>query len=49
LNKWILGARVKTLPAAVAPVLVGTSFSTKINWVNAFLALVVSLFLANCS
>jgi 1,4-dihydroxy-2-naphthoate octaprenyltransferase len=45
LNKWILGARVKTLPAAVAPVLVGTSFSTKINWVNAFLALVVSLFL----
>jgi 1,4-dihydroxy-2-naphthoate octaprenyltransferase len=45
LNRWILGARVKTLPAAVAPVLVGTSFSTKINWVNAFLALVVSLFL----
>ena len=45
MNKWILGARVKTLPAAVAPVLVGTSFSTKINWVNAFLALVVSLFL----
>ena len=45
MNRWILGARVKTLPAAVAPVLVGTSFSTKINWVNAFLALVVSLFL----
>lgn len=45
LNKWILGARVRTLPAAVAPVLVGTSFATKINLVNAFLALIVSLFL----
>ena len=45
MNKWVLGARVRTLPAAVAPVLVGTSFATKINWVNAFLALVVSLFL----
>lgn len=45
MNKWILGARVRTLPAAVAPVLVGTSFATKINWANAFLALVVSLFL----
>jgi 1,4-dihydroxy-2-naphthoate octaprenyltransferase len=45
LNKWILGARVRTLPAAVAPVLVGTSFAAKINWTNALLALVVSLFL----
>jgi len=45
LNKWVLGARVKTLPAAVAPVLVGTSFAPKINWINAGLALIVSLFL----
>ena len=45
MNKWVLGARVKTLPAAVAPVLVGTSFAPKINWLNAGLALIVSLFL----
>jgi len=45
MNKWIVGARVKTLPAAVAPVLIGTSYAEKINWGNAFLALVVSLFL----
>jgi len=43
LNKWVLGARVRTLPAAVAPVLVGTSFAPKINWINATLALIVSL------
>jgi 1,4-dihydroxy-2-naphthoate octaprenyltransferase len=43
LNKWVLGARVKTLPAAVAPVLVGTSFASEINWINAGLALIVSL------
>jgi 1,4-dihydroxy-2-naphthoate octaprenyltransferase len=45
MNKWIAGARVKTLPAAVAPVLIGTSYAEKINWSNALLALVVSLFL----
>ena len=45
MNKWIVGARVKTLPAAFAPVLIGTSYAQKINWGNAFLALVVSLFL----
>lgn len=33
------------MPAAVAPVLVGTSFAPKINWLNAGLALIVSLFL----
>ena len=43
MNKWVLGARVKTLPAAVAPVLVGTSFASEINWINAGLALIVSL------
>jgi 1,4-dihydroxy-2-naphthoate octaprenyltransferase len=45
MNKWIVGARVKTLPAAVAPVLIGTSYAEKINWGNALLALIVSLFL----
>jgi 1,4-dihydroxy-2-naphthoate octaprenyltransferase len=45
MNKWIVGARVKTLPAAVAPVLIGTSYAQKINWGNAFLALAVSVFL----
>jgi 1,4-dihydroxy-2-naphthoate octaprenyltransferase len=45
MKKWIVGARVKTLPAAVAPVLIGTSYAEKINWGNALLALVVSLFL----
>ena len=43
MNKWVLGARVRTLPAAVAPVLVGTSFAPKISWINAGLALIVSL------
>ena len=43
MNKWVLGARVRTLPAAVAPVLVGTSFAPNINWINAGLALIVSL------
>jgi 1,4-dihydroxy-2-naphthoate polyprenyltransferase len=45
MNKWIVGARVKTLPAAVAPVLIGSSYAEKINWGNALLALLVSLFL----
>ena len=43
MNKWIIGARVKTLPAAISPVLVGTALATDINWVNALLALIVSL------
>ena len=45
MNKWIVGARVKTLPAAIAPVLIGTSYAEEINWGNALLALLVSLFL----
>lgn len=41
---WILGARPKTLPAAIAPVLVGTALAgSQINIVRALLALVVSL------
>ena len=43
MNKWIVGARVKTLPAAISPVLVGTALATEVNWVNALLALIVSL------
>jgi 1,4-dihydroxy-2-naphthoate octaprenyltransferase len=43
MNKWILGARVKTLPAAIAPVIVGTSLAEQVNVMNALLALIVSL------
>ncbi len=43
-NEWIQGARPKTLPAAVAPVLVGTALAfPNPNYVNALLALIVSL------
>ena len=45
MNKWLIGARVKTLPAAISPVLIGTSYAQDINWINAALALVVALFL----
>jgi 1,4-dihydroxy-2-naphthoate octaprenyltransferase len=45
LNKWLIGARLKTLPAAISPVLIGTSYAQDINWINAALALVVALFL----
>ncbi len=45
MNKWIIGARVKTLPAAVAPVLIGTAYATQISWLNASLAMLVALFL----
>ncbi len=38
-----MGARVRTLPAAVAPVLVGTSLASEIKLINAVLALVVAL------
>lgn len=43
MNKWLIGARVKTLPAAISPVLVGSCLAGKINLYNASLALVVSL------
>ena len=43
-SEWIQGARPKTLPAAVAPVLVGTALAfPNPNYSNAFLALIVSL------
>ena len=45
MNKWLIGARIKTLPAAISPVLIGTSYAEQINWINAALALIVALFL----
>ena len=48
-NIWVAGARPRTLPAAIAPVLVGTSLIRRdhhsINYLNAALALLVSLLL----
>jgi len=44
LNKWIIGARPRTLPAAVAPVAVATGLAAKAaNFTMAGLALIVSL------
>jgi 1,4-dihydroxy-2-naphthoate octaprenyltransferase len=49
MNTWIAGARPRTLPAAIAPVLIGTSLINSdgkdINWINALLALGVGLLL----
>jgi len=48
-NIWLAGARPRTLPAAISPVLVGTSLIRRdhhsINFLNAILALLVSLLL----
>jgi 1,4-dihydroxy-2-naphthoate octaprenyltransferase len=44
MNKWVLGARPKTLPAAVAPVLVATALAGKESELTpALLALLVSV------
>ena len=44
MNKWIAGARPRTLPAAIAPVVVATSLAeSEANFAMAGLALVVSL------
>ncbi|MCH9839595.1 MAG: 1,4-dihydroxy-2-naphthoate polyprenyltransferase, partial [Actinomycetia bacterium] len=45
-REWIQGARPRTLPAAIAPVLVGTGIAQNFDLVNvgrALLALVVAL------
>lgn len=43
-NRWIIGARTKTLPAAIAPVLVAVAIAyPEFNLVNALLALTVGL------
>jgi len=48
-NIWMAGARPRTLPAAISPVLVGTALIRRdhhsINYLNATLALLVSLLL----
>jgi 1,4-dihydroxy-2-naphthoate octaprenyltransferase len=45
MNRWILGARPRTLPAAVVPVLVGTATAAGggIHWWRAGVAMVVAL------
>jgi 1,4-dihydroxy-2-naphthoate octaprenyltransferase len=44
MNKWVIGARLRTLPAAVAPVLVATALAGKnASLLPALLALIVSL------
>ena len=46
MNKWILGARPRTLPAAVAPVVVATALvGADFNWFRAVLALKVAVWL----
>lgn len=46
MNKWILGARPRTLPAAIAPVVVASALaSSDFNWFRAALALKVGLWL----
>ncbi len=45
-SKWIQGARPRTLPAAIAPVIVATALAYRlysVNWINALLALLVGL------
>ena len=44
MNKWLVGARPKTLPAAIAPVAVATALAgSEASVLPAFLALIVSL------
>ena len=44
MNRWLLGARTRTLPAAITPVIVGAAVAyPKFNLLNALLCLVVGL------
>lgn len=47
MNKWILGARPRTLPAAIAPVVTATALAfnqnKKVDWLNALFALLVGI------
>ena len=46
MNRWLLGARVRTLPAAIAPVVVASSLAgDQFNWSRALLALAVGIWL----
>ena len=44
MNRWILGARPRTLPAAIAPVFVAVAIAyPTLNLINALLSLIVGL------
>jgi 1,4-dihydroxy-2-naphthoate octaprenyltransferase len=46
MNKWVLGARPRTLPAAIAPVVIASALAgSDFNWFRAVLALKVGLWL----
>ena len=46
MNKWVLGARPRTLPASIAPVLVASALAgSDFNWFRATLALNVGIWL----
>ena len=46
MNKWIIGARLRTLPAAIAPVVVATALAgSDWNWFRSVLALKVGVWL----
>lgn len=48
ISAWVSGARVRTLPLAISPVVLGTAVANSVGQLNifiAFLALLVSLFL----
>jgi 1,4-dihydroxy-2-naphthoate octaprenyltransferase len=48
ISQWVSGARVRTLPLAISPVVLGTAVANSVDQLNlaiAFLALMVSLFL----
>ncbi|MCX6443089.1 MAG: 1,4-dihydroxy-2-naphthoate polyprenyltransferase [Actinobacteria bacterium] len=46
MNKWVLGARPRTLPAAIAPVVIASALAgSDFNWFRAALALKVGLWL----
>ena len=44
LNLWVAGARPRTLPAAIAPVIVGSAFASRdFSATRSLLALIVAL------
>lgn len=46
MNRWVVGARVRTLPAAIAPVVVASALAgSDFNWFRAALALKVGVWL----
>jgi 1,4-dihydroxy-2-naphthoate octaprenyltransferase len=46
MNKWVLGARPRTLPAAIAPVVVASALAgSDFSWFRATLALNVGIWL----